>query len=122
MTRMTAAEMHLDSHPSSAQEARKFVARAVGASDPRCDLAVLLVSELATNVILHARTPFMVRVESTDDHVRCEVHDGVAVEAMRRRYSDDATTGRGLALVSELADDWGTSLAPDGKVVWFEVS
>jgi anti-sigma regulatory factor (Ser/Thr protein kinase) len=84
----------------------------------------LLVSELCTNVLLHARTPFEVRVEHQPGWVRVTVFDGSLREANRRRYALQAGTGRGLGLVETLAADWGSCAGegPWAKGVWFEVS
>lgn len=84
--------------------------------------ATLLVSELAANAALHAGTDFTVVLERTDGAVRLEVHDGSPVVPRQRRHSREATTGRGLLLVADLADDWGIEPAGTGKVVWVELS
>lgn len=85
--------------------------------------AAQVVSELATNAVLHARTPFEVRLVLTDDYVRIEVHDDVRRLPSRRFFSDQAASGRGLAVVEHLSDSWG--VVPDGdgggKTVWAEV-
>jgi hypothetical protein len=39
-----------------------------------------------------------------------------------RRFGPEASTGRGLLLVEELADAWGTDVGPQGKTVWFELT
>jgi anti-sigma regulatory factor (Ser/Thr protein kinase) len=87
------------------------------------DTATLLVSELSTNVLLHARTDFEVRVERAAGTVRVTVLDGSDREATRRHYEIDAGTGRGLGLVAGLATAWGTAAAGDpwSKAVWFEL-
>lgn len=84
----------------------------------------LVVSELATNAVLHARTPFEVKVEVSEGHVRIEVHDGTGRRPIRRFFSDQATSGRGLRLIEELCRAWGVVADADGvgKTVWAEVS
>lgn len=84
----------------------------------------LVVSELATNAVLHARTPFEVRVKVGDGHVRVEVHDGTGRRPVRRYFSDQATSGRGLRLIETLCRAWGVEPDADGagKTVWAEVS
>jgi len=86
-----------------------------------CDDAVALVSELATNAVIHARTPFTITVSRDGDTIRVGVHDRSAVSPRRRAYGLDATTGRGLRLVATIASNWGIDAEPGGKVVWFEV-
>jgi hypothetical protein len=78
----------------------------------------LLVTELVTNAILHARTMIQVILERREDAVRVEVRDGSRVRPALRNHGLDATTGRGLALVSQLAESWGVDVSGAGKVVW----
>jgi anti-sigma regulatory factor (Ser/Thr protein kinase) len=86
------------------------------------DACVLLSSELAANVVEHARTPYEVGVEIVGDVARVEIRDGSAVgPAVRDLVDVEDDRGRGLRIVSELADRWGTETRPDGKSVWFEV-
>lgn len=84
--------------------------------------AELVVSELATNAVLHARTPFEVGVLVGGGKVRIEVHDRVPRRFARRFFSDQATSGRGLRLVEQLCDSWGVDVYDGGKAVWAEVS
>lgn len=85
------------------------------------DAAVLLVSELVANAVLHARTPIGVVVRRNDHGLRIEVHDGERRAPARKHYSSMATTGRGLVLVERLARDWGVATEQGGKSVWFEL-
>ncbi len=82
-----------------------------------------LLTEVVTNAVLHARTAVHVVLEYDGDsgRVRCEVTDGSPVMPRVRRHSLEATTGRGLRLLDQVASTWGTSRAGDGKTVWFEV-
>ena len=110
--------------PRSVRRARRFVAKALLAGDVPAELvdtAVLLVSELASNVILHARSGIEVSVACRPDHARVAVADRNPRHLVRRRHAQDATTGRGLLLVDRLAATWGVEPAPDGKTVWFEL-
>lgn len=85
------------------------------------DTVALLVSEVVTNVVLHAGTAGELVVERRDGRVRIEVHDGTGQLPQRKAYGEEASTGRGLALVELLADDWGAEPTDAGKRVWFEV-
>lgn len=119
--------------------ARRFVADGLsswGRSDLQDD-ATLCVSELAGNAALHTMSTFMhIGVGLHCDVVRVSVEDdgGVPVQAVTPRPSfpdpddpaellleDEATTGRGLAIVSILASDWGVEKTRAGKRVWFEI-
>ncbi len=85
------------------------------------DLAQMLVSELVTNAVLHARTEFTVAVRRIGERVRITVTDGSRSLPQQRRYGSDSTTGRGLRLVASLSADWGVDPDSGGKSVWFEV-
>ena len=104
---------------------RRFVTEAVtGVSRETIDSVTLLVSELATNAIVHADTDFVVRVEWTKRQVCVEVSDtGAGIPALRHSRPYD-TSGRGLPIVDALSDSWGVrpSAAGRGKTVWFIVS
>jgi anti-sigma regulatory factor (Ser/Thr protein kinase) len=115
----------------SVAAARRFVYSVLvhRLSDP--SVALLLTSELVTNVIRHAATDFTVAVTS-DPGVRVEVHDGVAATDAFRDMLANALTdvpakspgGRGLGLVRALASRVGLDDEPgasNGKVVWFEL-
>ncbi|OSC57290.1 ATP-binding protein [Streptomyces sp. 4F] len=90
----------------------------------RADDVVLCVSELATNALLHGVPPgrgFLLRLLPCGDGVRVEVHDsGGGVPAVPLDPDGAGEGGRGLLLVSELADKWGVAEREPGKAVWFE--
>ena len=81
--------------------------------------AKLVVSELASNAVLHARSAFSVEIRPHGATVRISVRDGSPAEPTLR---DDrmALSGRGLFLVDSLSADWGVEVAPHGKSVWAE--
>ena len=110
--------------PASAGAARRFITTALHRLDHEhfCDLAELLVSELVTNAILHARTTITLAVATTRQGVRVAVGDGSSRGPRQRSFSDQATTGRGLTLVESLATAWGSESAGSGKTVWFELT
>ncbi|MDQ1685591.1 MAG: hypothetical protein QOC82_2328 [Frankiaceae bacterium] len=83
------------------------------------DAAQLLTSEIVTNSLLHARSPIRLTVEQTETGVRVAVTDGSTVVPTMRARSTSATTGRGLVLLTRLADEWATELSDGGKTVWF---
>ena len=115
------AEAVLDPEPSSASQARRFVREVLSGWDAEVleEAAVLLTSELITNALLHARTSMKLRLRRRPGLVRIEVVDDGAGQPVRRHYDEDASTGRGLALVEALSDEWGVEPANGGKAVWF---
>jgi anti-sigma regulatory factor (Ser/Thr protein kinase) len=106
---------------ASPRAARAFVRRTLDERGLPPDAAVLLVSELATNAVLHARTDFLVRVHVTDRLVRVEVQDANERPPLIGHTPAEATSGRGLHLVQSLASTWGVEGRADGKIVWFEL-
>lgn len=121
--------MRVTADPTTARSARLVVADALAAEGLVCETARLLVSELASNVILHARTPFHLVVEIKGSRIRVELHDGMgATEAFRdlihnhpRQVATTAGSGRGLLLMSTTAASFGLiDKGAEGKMVWFE--
>ncbi|MDV9169447.1 ATP-binding protein [Streptomyces sp. W16] len=93
----------------------------------RMDDALLCVSELTTNAVLHGVPPgrgFALHLSLHPDGVlRIEVHDSGTTELRKVRTpyrSLDAEEGRGLMLVAALSDKWGVGEREPGKVVWCE--
>ncbi len=85
-------------------------------------MATLLVSEVVTNAVLHARTELRLVVGWNGDRVRVEVMDHSPALPAPRRFTELTSTGRGMHLVDEVATTWGADHKDDGKVVWFEVA
>lgn len=83
------------------------------------DDANLLLSELLSNVALHARTSCKVIVTATPERLRVEVEDGSAAVPRVQHFAIDTTTGRGLRLVEQVAESWGVDRTARGKRVWF---
>lgn len=84
--------------------------------------ATLLVSELVTNALLHARSKIGVTLVVDHDELRVEVHDASRTVPRPRRYSPEAATGRGLHMLDCVASDWGVRATADGKAMWFTIS
>jgi anti-sigma regulatory factor (Ser/Thr protein kinase) len=137
-----AAELRvrLAADPASVPGARRFVTdglRSLGRTG-FVDDAALCVTELAANAALHSASTFMeVSLRALDGAVRIVVEDdgAVPVEAVVPRASfgdvsddadlalaDETTTGRGLGIVSVLADDWGVEDTGAGKRVWLTLA
>jgi anti-sigma regulatory factor (Ser/Thr protein kinase) len=111
--------------PTSATAARRFVRQtltASGISSNIADRAELIVSELVTNAVLHAGAGPVVSIRIGGDDVRIEVEDTSATAPVMREYGLDASTGRGLRVVSTAASEWGVHSTAVGKSVWARLS
>ena len=86
-----------------------------------CDTVALLVSEIATNALVHGLGDVQVRVGTVGDRLRVEVFDDSPVLPRQRAAGLLEEGGRGLALVESLAAEWGVDRVGAGKVVWFEL-
>ena len=116
--------VELDAEPRSAAQARHALSRLLserGIEGETKDFALLVVSELVTNAILHGREPIELRADLTDDVLRIEVSDGEnKSRGAAANYADPwSTNGRGLAVVEAVSRDWGVARRGDeGKIVW----
>jgi anti-sigma regulatory factor (Ser/Thr protein kinase) len=84
--------------------------------------AALIVTELATNAVLHARSAFTVAVSWTDATVRVSVEDASPITPSPRPAGFAASSGRGLGLVAAVASRWSTQPVDGGKVVWADIA
>lgn len=117
--------IELRPEPGAAGIARQFATTACEASgiDPEtCTTAALLVSELVTNAIVHARTRVRLELHPASSRLRVDVTDEDHESQVRlQRCNPTAPHGRGLQLVDALALDWGVSRTESTKTVWFEL-
>jgi anti-sigma regulatory factor (Ser/Thr protein kinase) len=82
----------------------------------------LIVSELATNAVVHAGSPFSVAVRVEDSTLRVAVQDASPLAAgVSEERGLIPRIGHGLGLIDELSTRWGVESTPDGKVVWAEL-
>jgi anti-sigma regulatory factor (Ser/Thr protein kinase) len=97
--------------------------RAWAAPQERDD-AALLVTELVANVVHHVRGQAGLTLETvlSDGWLRIGVIDGSPVPPVARRLENEQPRGRGLLLVTAIADRWGSEDHRGGKRVWFELS
>jgi anti-sigma regulatory factor (Ser/Thr protein kinase) len=116
--------LDLPPEPKSATRARTLTRDYLQTSCPpdAIEIAALLVTELVTNAVLHARTPIVLVVESSPGSVFLAVNDKAAGEPIARDYGVDAATGRGIKLVRELSSRWGVERSDAGKRVWCEIT
>src|SRR3954470_972924 len=121
---VSADTLTLPARAESVSKARRFVRQRLLAlsAEAAADDAETLVSELATNAVLHARTDYTIGVTRTDGMIRVRVHDLSAVLPRQRHYGTDSTTGRGIRLVTALAVDWGVGPEDPGKAIWFDLA
>ncbi|WP_442788636.1 SpoIIE family protein phosphatase [Kitasatospora sp. YST-16] len=89
--------------------------------DELVDTSELLVSELVTNALRHGRGEIRLRL-LRDKTMVCEVWDDAYAQPRQRRAQETDEGGRGLQLVSLLAERWGSRRTPKGKIVWFELA
>jgi len=122
------SELLLTTTPQEVSVARGFAVTAIarlGGDEEAQDRVRTLVSELVTNVVLHAETPAVLTVRDDGDCVWVLVTDGSPAPARQRRPGAESTTGRGLWLLQTLSADSGTwpstRIGPAGKTVWFTV-
>ncbi|MCB0971849.1 MAG: ATP-binding protein [Acidimicrobiales bacterium] len=120
-----AESIELAPQPTSVSVARHWTTDVLARVDAGevADTMALLVSELVSNVVLHARTPCSLRIDRHADRIRVEVDDesdqvpeaGVLADPL-------AASGRGLLLVDGLSSAYGVDRRPTGgKSVWFEL-
>ncbi|HEY4825920.1 MAG TPA: MEDS domain-containing protein [Solirubrobacteraceae bacterium] len=105
--------------------ARGFVADALrrwGHGETLLQDSQLVVSELATNAVVHARSPFSVVARREGSGVRLSVHDLSTAQPVLRSTPDVlALSGRGLQLVAHVTSEWGVETTSAGKTVWAEL-
>jgi anti-sigma regulatory factor (Ser/Thr protein kinase) len=111
-------------HISSPRASRRFVIESLQgwADDELLADAALVVTELATNAVVHARSEFTVGVVRLDNGARISVRDSGYHQWDRKAVPMTATHGRGLCLVAALTNSWGKTATDGGKVVWAELT
>jgi anti-sigma regulatory factor (Ser/Thr protein kinase) len=121
VTTLESSELYIPV-PSAVRAARRFVDERLRKwNEPVIlDDAAIVVSELAANAVLHARSVFRVSIARTDAGVT------IAVEDLSRDQpivdeSDEALSGRGIVLVGAICSRWGVESGPSGKRVWAEI-
>ncbi|MEU9779030.1 SpoIIE family protein phosphatase [Streptomyces sp. NPDC047968] len=95
------------------------------ADSEQVDSAVLMVSEMLTNVLVHTDVTALLAAEVVHEEavrrVRVEVTDGSDELPHRRSPGELASSGRGLVLMEMLSDAWGVEPRGEGKSIWFEL-
>ena len=119
---MPSQKIELAADVASCSTARRFVREtlAQAADDLRAN-ALLLISEVVTNAVLHARGPVTVEVQQKGGAYRIAVSDRSKAAPTEKGYRTDDATGRGLQLLECVAAAWGWERTSTGKVVWFDL-
>ncbi|MGV9847649.1 SpoIIE family protein phosphatase [Streptomyces sp. NPDC003442] len=115
------AEWDVPSDPAAVAPVRAACARqlrAWGLEDAVCT-AKLIISELITNALRYGTPPVRLRL-LRDRSLICEVSDNSSTAPHMRRAATTDEGGRGLFLVAQFAQRWGTRYTPRGKVIWAE--
>ncbi|WP_328681563.1 SpoIIE family protein phosphatase [Streptomyces sp. NBC_00322] len=124
-TRVLAAEKvatwELRVEPTAAARARALVASQLAqwGLDEMAFTTELIVSELVTNAYRYGGGPITLRL-IRDGHLICEVSDTGSTSPHLRRARSTDEGGRGLFLVAQLTERWGTRYTRDGKTIWTE--
>jgi anti-sigma regulatory factor (Ser/Thr protein kinase) len=106
----------------SIPDARRFVAAClIGQSRDAIDVASLLVTELATNAVVHTHGAYQVQVAVGPASIRVAVHDDDPQLPHHVPPEPGRIGGWGIHLVDRLAADWGAGPDDGGKCVWFEI-
>lgn len=117
--------IELSPTPASVALARRWSQGVVERFDDAdlADTMALLVSELVSNVVLHARTPCSLSICEAGDRLRVEVQDGSdRMPGIQQETDPMAQSGRGMILVDGLSAAHGVEPEPlGGKRVWFEL-
>ncbi|MGW7418684.1 SpoIIE family protein phosphatase [Streptomyces sp. NPDC054813] len=115
------AGWELEADPALVGEVRAAAMRQLAdwGVDEAAFAAELMLSELVTNAIRHGSGPIRVRL-LLDRTLICEVSDTSNTAPHLRRAASTDEGGRGLFLIAQLAQSWGTRYLPQGKVIWAE--
>jgi anti-sigma regulatory factor (Ser/Thr protein kinase) len=117
------ASLTLPADLSSVSQARNFLRHALAdwAVEGFELAAPQVLTELATNAALHARSAYTVHLQLDGGHLLVEVSDSSRMMPQQRHYGTGATTGRGISLIQALSEAWGVESSPTGKTVWCRV-
>lgn len=122
LTAENVAEWDVPSDPAAVSEVRSEVSGTLTAWNlvEEAFTTELILSELVTNSIRYATGPIRVRLVR-DRALICEVSDRSSTSPHLRQAATTDEGGRGLFLVAQLAERWGTRYTDDGgKVIWTE--
>lgn len=118
------ANLRLQPRVEAPAQARRHLEQTCPHLSPavRSDAAIVL-SEVVTNAVLHARTMITIAIECDEAAVAVAVTDNSSEAPRPRGHGDLDEGGRGLLLIEQLATCWGYDASSDGegKVIWFRI-
>ncbi|MZD03867.1 SpoIIE family protein phosphatase [Streptomyces sp. SID5785] len=124
-TAMTVAQAEPERIAAARQQLRELLHD--WSDDDQVDSAVLMLSEMLTNVLVHTDGDALLVAEVSGGatggprRLRVEVADGSDDLPHKRRPGELASSGRGLVLMELLAERWGVDPRGEGKSIWFEL-
>ncbi|GAA1592649.1 ATP-binding SpoIIE family protein phosphatase [Actinoplanes couchii] len=125
MAMSRSATMQVAAEPTGPSRVRQWMSarlREWNVPEPVIGSAILCTSELTTNALLHAGTPAQVHIDLNGERLLVSVADtGTRGSVIRARADALASRGRGLGLIEDLSDSWGTDPTVRGSTVWFEM-
>lgn len=121
---LTVAVASFPAVPQSVTAARRFVHSALEdlADGEVVEVAVLLTSEVVTNAVVHADSAVEVTLRRSAGALQVAVRDQCPRLPVLSPPVGLQESGRGLVLVNEMADVWGTEPTGAGKIVWFQLA
>ncbi|MFE7331737.1 SpoIIE family protein phosphatase [Streptomyces sp. NPDC057565] len=111
--------------PDAVMHARRFTARTLRSWNvtQETDTALLVVSELITNALVHTQGEVRFDLTLTADSLRVAVSDSSPRTPAKPAIADwEATGGRGILLVEAMSAAWGSVPVGGGKQVWSEIT
>ncbi|MFF5294656.1 SpoIIE family protein phosphatase [Paractinoplanes globisporus] len=127
VTRSRSDTMRVAADPTGPSRVRHWLTarlRSWDVPEPVIASAVLCTSELTTNALLHAGTPAQVEIDLNAERLLVSVADTGTRGSVIRTHDGMgslSSRGRGLGLIEELSDSWGTDPSVRGSTVWFEM-
>ncbi|WP_106435754.1 ATP-binding protein [Streptomyces davaonensis] len=129
MSRPARLHAAIPASPAQAAHVRRLVAehlRRLPSAAGHLDDVVLATDELFTNAVRHASTgpddTIILTIDCRESELRVTIADRSPAQPRMHTSDEAAESGRGLAIVAALADDWGIAPADPGtpgKRVWF---
>lgn len=110
--------------PATPRAARRFMDEILErwACRPAVDTLHLVLSEVVSNAVVHARSAPEIAVRLLDGFIRVEVADDSPVLPEARSADESAVSGRGMGIIESETARWGVEpRRGGGKVVWFDV-
>jgi hypothetical protein len=121
-TELTASFPAERESPGRARRLAACELRRWGHDEELVNEAILVLSELASNAVIHAGSPFTIRVQSRDSLLRIAVRDQCPPLATANGARGlRVRAPHGLAVIQALSTQWGVEDTADGKIVWAEL-